>query len=174
VGRTWRLNAHKSARPLLQSRYPWLQSPNVGERDLCSHPDAECIGDCITLADIGRAGWGWRHAVAVACEKSSTGAHRCCGPSSAGAKLHVLLSPASVSIPARVADLDFVSWRESETTAPTRELVDACSSLSRRSRAERFSANFRDRLATVRVRFRGPLGALGFPLCAAIGTALST
>jgi hypothetical protein len=42
--------------PQLQSRYLWLQSPNVGERDLCSHPRVERIGNCATFADIGRIG----------------------------------------------------------------------------------------------------------------------
>lgn len=61
-----------------------------------------------------------------------------------------------MSIPARVADFDFVSGRESETTQPHWELVVVCLSLSVGSMAERFSANFRERFATVRARSEDP------------------
>jgi hypothetical protein len=43
---------------VLQSGYPWLQSPNIGEKGLCSRLEAEHIGNCAILADIcspGRA-----------------------------------------------------------------------------------------------------------------------
>lgn len=73
MGQTWPLNAHESAAPLLQSRSPWLQSPNVGEEDLCSHLDAEHTGNCAILADISSQDWGWRRAVAFAGEDGPVG-----------------------------------------------------------------------------------------------------
>jgi hypothetical protein len=154
---TWPRNAHESAAPLPQSRHLWSQSPDVGERYLCSHLGAEHIGNCAIVADIGPSDRGWRHAVASAGENSPIGVHRCRRRLPAGAKLDVLLFPASISVRAYVADLDFVSWRESETTRAPRGLVAACLSLSVGSRAERFSANFCDRLATVRTAPRTPL-----------------
>src|ERR1700722_13015652 len=90
---TWRLSAHESAGPPLQPRYPWPQLPNVCERDLRSHPDAERIGKCATLVEIGRACRGRRHAVALAGKNGPVCARRRRGRCPGRAKLAVLLFP---------------------------------------------------------------------------------
>lgn len=150
---------------LLQSRYFSLQSPNVGDRDLCSHPDAKHIGNCATLADIDRPGWGCGDAVAFASENSSVGRHRGCGDCSQ-ALSWMSLFPCLHEHSGVVADFRFRflakvrdnlsplgSWRPRANRA----------NHSRTTRAERFSANFRDRLATVRARSEDPLkGASDF------------
>jgi hypothetical protein len=115
MDRIWRLSAHESAMPRLQSRYPSPQPPNLGERNLCSHPCVERKGNCATFADIARIGRGRHDAVAIARENSPVGARRRDRCWSAGAKLHVLLFPCfhehfrhappiSISVSMRVRD----------------------------------------------------------------------
>jgi hypothetical protein len=94
--------------PLLQSRYTRLQSPDAGEKDLCSHLDAEHIGNCAILAGIGQPWLGIGAAQSPSPRKNGpVGIHRLQWALPVDAKLDVLLSPLSMSIPARFADFDF-------------------------------------------------------------------